>query len=195
MTLIVIFDGSGMRPGKSSTVIPNGGPSTSGKTLSRARRFSCKDPREPFAASEEEGCFLAAERDDGDDWDAVFEGELHEPGSAGEADLAGLPGRAEAVLITAGVDEQRGVIVERASHVLRGGGHGPVPLHQRAQAGGLEDEVVRQLVEAALRPEVVIERLGEHERVGDHRAAGVVADKQHRAAWGIRSRPETSARK
>jgi hypothetical protein len=40
ITRIVIFDGSGMRPGKSSTVIPNGGLSTGGTTFSRAIRLS-----------------------------------------------------------------------------------------------------------------------------------------------------------
>ena len=39
---------------------------------------------------------------------------------------------------------------------------------------------MRELVEAPLRPEVVVEVLREHERVGDQRPARVVADQQHR---------------
>ena len=41
-----------------------------------------------------------------------------------------------------------------------------------------------ELVEAPLGPEVVVEVLGEDERVGDQRAAGVVADEQRRLVGG-----------
>jgi hypothetical protein len=39
---------------------------------------------------------------------------------------------------------------------------------------------VRELVEPPLGPEIVVEVLGEDERVGDQRAAGVVADEERR---------------
>jgi hypothetical protein len=43
---------------------------------------------------------------------------------------------------------------------------------------------VSELIEAPLRTEVVIERLREHERVGDQRPPGVVTDQQHRSLGG-----------
>ena len=52
-----------------------------------------------------------------------------------------------------------------------------------------------ELVEAPLRPEVVVEVLGEDERVGDQRPAGVVADQSAGSSAGMCSKPSTSARK
>jgi hypothetical protein len=43
---------------------------------------------------------------------------------------------------------------------------------------------VSELIEAPLRAEVVIERLREHEGIGDQRPPGVVTDEQHRSLGG-----------
>ena len=83
-------------------------------------------------------------------------------------------------MIAAGIHQQRGVALQRLRHVLRRCRHRPVALDQRSGARGLEHEIVGELVKDPLRAEVVVEGLGEDERVGDQDAAGVVADQQHR---------------
>jgi hypothetical protein len=44
-TRMVILEGSGMRPGRSSTVMPNGGPIASGSSFRRSRLATAKDHR------------------------------------------------------------------------------------------------------------------------------------------------------
>ena len=83
-------------------------------------------------------------------------------------------------MVTARIDEQRGAARQRAAHVLRRRRHRPVGREHCADAGQLEREVVRELEERALGAEAVVEGLCEDERVGDERAARVVADEQHR---------------
>ena len=100
----------------------------------------------------------------------------------GEVDLGGVPTGPVGLVVAARIDEQRGAARERAPHVLRRGRHRPVRREHGPDARHLEHEVVRELEERALGAEVVVERLREDERVGDERAARVVADEQHRPA-------------
>ena len=73
-------------------------------------------------------------------------------------------------------------------------GHRPVRREHGPDTRHLEHEVVRELEELAVGAEAVVERLREDERVGDQRAAGVVADEHTGPLGGTFSRPRTSAR-
>ena len=163
---------------------PNGGAIWAGRTFRRSVLSSRSALREAAAAAEEQRGLLAADRDDRDDAHAELAREPDEALAAAEVDLGGLPARAVALVVAARVDEQRRATFERAAHVVRVGGHGSVAHERAPDAGHLEDEVVRELVEAALGPEVVVERLREDEGVGDQRPAGVVADQQHGLVGG-----------
>ena len=83
------------------------------------------------------------------------------------------------LVVPSRVDEQRGARRQRGVGVLRGGRHRPV-LAQEPQPGHREHEVVGQLVEGALHPEVGTEGEREDRRVGRQVAPRVVADEQDR---------------
>ena len=148
--------------------------------LQPQRLVELQRARDPAALAEEQRRLLAADRHHGHDRGVELERELDEAGAPREVDLVLLPARPVGLVVAARVDEQRGAAVQRGAHVVRVGGHRAEAAQARAHAGHLEDEVVGELVEAPLGAEVVVEVLGEDERVGDQRAAGVVADEQHR---------------
>ena len=98
------------------------------------------------------------------------------------------------LVVAARVDEQRGARRERLARVVRRRGD-RAALPQPAQPGHRQHEVVGQLVEGALDPEVRAEREREDDRVGSHVPARVVADEQHRTRRrGCCPSPRTSPR-
>ena len=114
-TRIVIFAGSGMRPGRSSTVTPNGGPICAGSTLSRSSLSSCSSlakrrprPRKsavswpPMATTGTIGtpCSIAS---------------LTKPVRPAKSISRRLPARAVGLVVAARIDEQRGVALQRAA--------------------------------------------------------------------------------
>src|SRR4051794_21433289 len=143
---------------------------------------------EPLAAGEEERGLLAADRDDGDDRYARVEREPEEALAPAEVDAATLPRRAVDLVVAAGVHEHGGAGAQRLAGVLVRGGDGAV-LAQERQPGHREHEVVGELVEGALDPEVGAEREREDAGVRGQVAARVVAHEQHRALLGHVAEP------
>jgi hypothetical protein len=132
---------------------------------------------------EEDRRLLAAHRDHGHDGNPGLEGQLDESLAPGEIDGVGLPGRAIHLPVAARVDEHRGVAVEGRAGVLVRRCNSP-ELPQEWADWRRENEVVGELVEGPLDPEVGVEREGEDDRVRGDVAAGMVADQQHRPFLG-----------
>ncbi len=142
-----------------------------------------QQPCQPLAAAEEERRLLAAGGYHRHQRHVLVEREPDETLAAAEVDLARVPCRAVDLVVAARVDEQRRARAERLVGVLRVGSDGAV-LAQEAEAGHRQHQVVRELVEAALDPEVGGEREREHAGVGREVAARVVAHEEHRARGG-----------
>ena len=138
-----------------------------------------EQPRDALAAREEEGGLLAADRHDRNERDALRLRQPDEAAAAAEVHARGLPGGPVHLVVAARVDEQRRAAVERLLGVLGRGRHRAV-LAQAPEAGHGEHEVVGELVEAPLHPEVGAEGEREDVRVRREVAAGVVPHQQHR---------------
>ena len=151
-------------------------PDHQGQHLESQQAVQLQRARQPPAATQEQRSLLTADGDDRDDRHVVLERELDESRSPAEPHLAGLPRRPVGLVVAAGVDEQRRVSEQCPLHVLGRCRDRSVLLHEGSRPWDLEDQIVRELMKPPVRPEVVIEGLGEDERVGDHRSAGVIAD-------------------
>ena len=100
--------------------------------------------------------------------------------SAREVDLGRLPCGPVGLVVPAGITSSA---ASRSSAPAMFSGE-PAPRRSataRPRPRQLEDEVVRELVEAPQRPEVAVERLREHERVGDSVPPAMTPDEQDRA--------------
>jgi hypothetical protein len=78
----------------------------------------------------------------------------------------------------------RAAAAQRPPGVLGRRGDGAEAAQHRPDPGIAHDEVVGELVEAALDPEPGAEGEGEDQRVGARVAPGVIADEEHRALLG-----------
>ncbi len=105
-----------------------------------------------------------------------------------EVDPVALPHGPVDLVVAAGIHEQRGARVKRLAGILRRRRDGP-EFPQRAEPWHRQHEVVRQLVEGALDPEIRVEREREDDRVGRHVAPGVIADQQDRPFVGDVAQP------
>ena len=75
----VILAGSGMRPGRSSTVTPKGGPDLCGQHLEAQQAVQPQQPGEAAPAPEEERRLLAADGHHGHDRHVVLDASLTKP--------------------------------------------------------------------------------------------------------------------
>jgi hypothetical protein len=83
------------------------------------------------------------------------------------------------LIVAAGVDEHCRPRVKRSRRILVRRSDRSVAA-QKAKSRPHHHEVVRELVEGPIRPEVGAEREREHERVRRYVAPGVVRNQQHR---------------